>query len=159
MRGCFGIGEDCRPDEHQIQAVRIHHRVALEEREELFAALVLVDAPDVNRERPLDVELLPEPPRLRAIRNLRSDADDDARALPPTDALDSARSSNELYMSARTPRKTGAKIAEPDRRIALGRRDEDRLLRHRPGAVPRVVVAVAEEHEKIEIVRGRGAMC
>ena len=63
----------------------------------------------------------------------------------------SARSSNELYMSARAPRNTGAKDRQADRRIALGRRHEHGLVGHRARAVPRVVVAVAEEDEEVEL--------
>ena len=79
MRGCFGISRCFDADEDQIEAVRVHDRVALEELEELAAALVLVDAADVDRERPLDVELLPKAPRLRPLGNGRTHADDDAR--------------------------------------------------------------------------------
>ena len=45
--------EMLRPDQHQVEPVRVHHGVALEELEQLAAALVLVDAADVDRERPL----------------------------------------------------------------------------------------------------------
>ena len=54
-------------------------QVALEELEQLLAALVLVDAADVDGERAADVVLLPEARRLRVLRHLRSDADDDRR--------------------------------------------------------------------------------
>ena len=94
-----------------------------------------------------------EAPRLRALGDLRADADHDARArLRSLTCSISARSSSELYMSARTPRKTGAKIETPIAGIALGRRHEDGLVGDRARAVPRVVVAVAEKHEEIEVV-------
>ena len=47
--------DDRLADEHQIQAARKRHRVALEVVEELAAPLVGVDAPDVNRKRPVDL--------------------------------------------------------------------------------------------------------
>ena len=155
-----GIGSTLRPDEHQIEAVRVHHGVALEVREQLRAALVLVDAADVDRERPRDVELLPEPPRLRAFRNLRADADDDARTAAAAHALDERpfleRVVHERPRAAkhRRRRSTG-----PTAGIAFGRRHEHRLVRHGARAVPRVVVAVAEEHEEVELGRARASMC
>ncbi len=57
-------------------------QVRVEELEQLLAALVLVDAADVDGERTADVELLPETRRLRIGRHFRADADDHATARP-----------------------------------------------------------------------------
>ena len=61
-----------------------------------------------------------------------------------------ARSSGELYISARAARNTGAKIDRPSAGVALGGRHQDRLVRHAAHAVPGVVVAIAEEQEEVE---------
>jgi hypothetical protein len=52
--------------------------VALEVREELGAALVLVDAADVDRERPLHPERAAGTVRVGPLGHVRSDADDHA---------------------------------------------------------------------------------
>ena len=93
--------------------------------------------------------------------HLRSDADDDAgHVLVAGRAPGSSRAlRGELYMIARTPRNTGPKIAEPDGRIALGRRHEHGLAGQPPRHVPGVIVAIAEEEDEVEIgaPRGRGS--
>ena len=121
------------------------------------AALVLVDAADVDRERAVDVELLPEARRARCARARPSRRRRRRRApsaLPAT-AWIIARSSGELYMIARTPRNTGANIASPiaGSRSAVGTRIG--LAGSRARAVIRVVVAVAEEEEVVERRRDR----
>ena len=107
-------------------------RVALEVVEQLRAALVLVDAADVDREPIAEVELLPEPRRRRSAAGIS----DPTPTTTPGHVVCcrrrvwiSARSSNELYISARTPRNTGPNIDEAQRAVAFGRRHEDRLAR------------------------------
>ena len=152
MRGCFGIWRMLRADQHQVEPVRVHHGVALEELEHLAAPLVGVDPADVDGERPPHVELLAESPRLGALGNLRSDADDDAGTLALAHVLDQRALLERVVHDGADAAEHRLKDRQADRRIALGRRHEDRLVRHRAGAVPRVVVAVAEEDEEIELV-------
>ncbi len=56
-------------DEHEIQSARKRRRVALEVIEELSAPLIGVDAPDVDRKRPVDLVLAPESPRIGPLRH------------------------------------------------------------------------------------------
>ena len=97
-----------------------------------------------------------------ARRHVRPDADDDAGhvARCPTIAWIIARSSNELYMSARTPRNIGAEDREarsPASRSAVGTRIA--FGRHRARAVVGVVVAEAEEEEEVVARALRVATC
>src|SRR4030095_10753690 len=118
---------------------RIHHGVALEESEKLLATFVFVDASDVDREWTLDVELLPETPGLRAIRDRRSDADDHTRTLPRAHALDERALLERVVHDRPRTAEQGRENSQPDGRIALGCRHEHRFLRHGADAVPRVV--------------------
>ena len=155
MRGCCGTGMIALPIEHQVEATRKRRRVSQEKSEQLLAALVLVDPPDVDREWLLDVVLLAKsfrrrsapgsrtqrPPRRREHARCRR-RHESSPALPC-----------ELYMTARTPRNVGPKIASPiaGSRSAVGTStafDVDP-----PRAVPGVVVAVAEEQDEIELRR------
>ena len=153
MRGCSGIGMMRRADQHQVHAFDERRAVMLEEIEQLGAALVLVDAADVDREPIAHVELLAEPRRRSIARGI-------SEPMPTTTpgtvwlfdtAWISARSSNELYMSARTPRNIGAKMPSPSApsRSAVGTRIAFAgTARH---AVIRVVIAEAEEDEEVEV--------
>jgi len=66
------------PDQDQRELAGRILQVALEELEQLVAALVLIDAADVDRERSADVVFLAEAGALRIVGHLRSDADDDS---------------------------------------------------------------------------------
>src|SRR5262245_28915876 len=68
---------DRAADQDEVEAAREGGRVAQEEVKQLLAALVFVNPADVNRERLLDVVLLPEPKRLAAPWNLGTDSDND----------------------------------------------------------------------------------
>ena len=74
----------------------------------------------------------------------------------PATAWIIARSSGELYMIARTPRKIGPKIDSPTAgsRSAVGTRIA--LPRDAPRAVERVVVPIAEEEDVVEAWRRAG---
>ena len=69
-------------DQHQRQPAGGVAQVALEELEQLRAALVLVDPADVDRERSADVVLLTEPGRLRILRARRTRCRQRRRARP-----------------------------------------------------------------------------
>ena len=152
MRGCFGIGMCARADQHQVHAVDERRAVVLEEFEQLGAALVLVDAADVDREAIAHVELLPEAPGVRALGNLRADADHHAgHRLVVRHALDQ-RALFERVVHERADAAEHRRIdAEAERAVALRRRHQDRLRRHRAAAVIRVVIAEAEEDEEVVV--------
>ena len=150
MRGCFGISRCVRADQHQVHAVRVHHRIAFEVREQFLAALVLVDSPDVHRKGPLQPELLPESPGLRPLRNLRSHADHDARTLTAAHMLEQRTLLERVVHHRAGAAEHRLEHLQPDGRIALRGRHEHRLGGHGPHAVPRVVVAIAEEDEEVE---------
>ena len=139
-------------DEHQVHAFGKHAAVALEVVEQLRAALVLVD---------------PARRKSRSGRARRTFAENARRWLcagiseptptttPGTSALPaiawiSARSSNELYMNARTPRKNGREDRQAERAVAFGGGHRIALSGHRARAVIRVVIADAEKDEEVE---------
>ena len=117
--------DDRLADEHEIQPARERHRVALEVVEELAAPLVGVDAPDVDRKRPVDLVPPPETRGIGSRRHLRAHADDDAGTCSLRVAFwIIARSSYELYMIPRTPLNIGPNIDRPmaGSRSAVGTR-------------------------------------
>ena len=152
MRGCLGIGMCGVPIEHEVHAVDERRAVMLEELEQLDAALVLVDAADVDREAIAHVELLAEAPAVRSFRNLRADADDHAgHRLVVRHALNQ-RALFEGVVHERAHAAEDRRIdAEPERAVAFRGRHQDRLRRHRAAAVIRVVVAEAEEDEEVVV--------
>jgi hypothetical protein len=68
--------------QHERELPRGVSNVRLEEIEQLGAALVRVDAADVDGKRPANVELVPKPSWLGARRHVGSDPDDDRRHAP-----------------------------------------------------------------------------
>ena len=89
---------------------------------------------------------------VRALGNLRADADDHAgHRLVVRDALDQ-RALFERVVHERAHAAEDRRIdAEAERAVALGRRHQDRLRRHRAAAVERVVIAEAEEDEEVVV--------
>ena len=122
----LGNGNDRRADEHQVHALGHRPAVALEELEQLAAALVLVDPADVDREPVAEIELLAKARGAGLVREwpTRHPTTTPGTSVLPETPLMSARSSNELYISARTPRNTGAKMLSPSApsRSAVGTR-------------------------------------
>ena len=124
----------------------------LEEIEQLDAALVLVDAPDVDREAIAQVELLPEAAAVRAFGDLRADADDHAwHRLVLGHALDQRALLVRVVHEGAHAAEHRRIDAEAQRAVALRGRHQDRLRRHRARAMERVVVAEAEEDEEVVI--------
>ena len=134
-------GQNRVADEHQRQSSLAFAQVGQEIVEELLAALVLVDAADIDREGSADVELLPESLRLRRLAESSdpTPTTTDGTLWLPATAWIIARSSGELYIRARTPRKIGPNIDSPTAgsRSAVGTRIA--LRRHRAHGVIRVV--------------------
>ena len=142
--------QHARTDQHQVEPARVHLGIPLEMLEQFGAALVLVDPADVEREGAADVELLLEAAGLRVLRNLRSHADDDARPLPLADVQEQRPFLGRVKHDGPGTAQHRTKNAQADSRIALRRRDQDGLLVARPHAVPGVVIAHAEEDQKVE---------
>ena len=161
IRGCFGIGRIDLPMSTSCSRPAHACGVRLEVLEQLLAALVLVDAPHVDRKRAGDAELLAEALGLggRRARPSRRRRPYRGRSPVPAALRIMARSSNELNISARTPRKIGGKIAKPMAAIPLGRRHQHRLAIGRADAVVRVAVAVAEEDERSRTDRVTDSRC
>ena len=128
-------------------------RVALEEVEQLRAALVLVDAADVDREPIADAGLLPEPrPRSPSagISEPTPTTTPGTWWLPATAWMQRALLERVVHERADAA-EDRPEDRQPERAVALGRRHEDRLLGHRAHAVVRVVVAEAEEDEEVVV--------
>ena len=63
MRGCWRNRQQRLADQHERQSAVDVVQIPLEKLEQLLAALVLVDAADVDREPFVDAVLLPKPIR------------------------------------------------------------------------------------------------
>ena len=146
-------GQDRVADEHERQRARRLAHVGLEVVEELPAALVLVDPPDIHGKRPVDLERLPEPRRLRTRRHVRPDTDHDRwHALVPRERLDHlAFFGRVVHQRAHTP-EDRREDREANRGVTLGGRNQNGATTGRADAVIRVIVAVAEE-EAVVVVR------
>ena len=152
MRGCCGIGSSDWPTSSERQPAVDVPKIRLEKLEQLLAALVLVDAADVDRKSSVDAVLLPEPIRLRVVRHLRPDADDDpGHVVIARDRLNHRLLFGRVVHQRAHASKERLKQPKADRRIALGGRHEDRPRGRGPRAVIRLVVPVAEE--QAEVVR------
>ena len=115
-------------------------------REQLAATLVLVDAPDVNRERPLHPELAAEARRIGPLGHVRSDPDDDTRDGSITGgALDHRAFLGRVVHQSADAAEHGPEDRHRDGRVPLGGRHEHGFRRDPPRKMPRVIVPIAEE--------------
>ena len=154
MRGWSGIGSSDWPTSSSESVPVDVPQIPLEKLEQLLAALVLVDPAHVDRESSLDAVLLPESVRLRVVRHLRPDADDDrGHVVVARDRLDHRLLFRRVVHQRAHASKERLKHAEADRRIALGRRHEHGAAGAGPRPVIRLVVAVAEEQAEIVATR------
>ena len=146
-------GQDRVADEHERQRARRLTHVGLEVVEELPAALVLVDPPDIHGKRPVDLERLSEPRRLRTRRHVRPDTDHDRwHALVPRERLDHlAFFWRVVHQRAHTP-EDRREDREANRGVTLGGRNQNGATTGRADAVIRVVVAITEE-EAVVVAR------
>ena len=93
------------------------------------------------------------------VRHVRSDADDDAgHVVVAGDRLDHRPLFGRVVHERAHAAEHRLEDRQADRRVALGRRHENRARRGRARAVVRVVVAVAEE-EAVVVVGGVLARC
>ena len=143
--------DDRLADEDQIQAARERHRVALEVVEELAASLVGVDAPDVNRKRPVDLVTPAETRGVGSRRHFRSHADDDAGdVLVARRILDHRPLFVRVVHDPADASEHRPEYRQADGCIPFGRRYEDGFGRQPSRAVPGVIVAIAEEQDVVE---------
>src|SRR5262245_16626831 len=108
-----------RAHEHEVQSLWVATRIALEEREELAAAFVDVDASDVHRERPPDAEFLAEARRFRPGWNLGADADDHPWKRAAADAFNQRPFLERVVHDGPHAAKHRRENREADRRVAL----------------------------------------
>src|SRR6478609_8124569 len=148
---------DCAADQNEIETTRKSGCVAKKEIEELLAALVLVDAADIDGKRPSQVVLPAKSFRIRSRRDVRTDADDHTRNLfVACGGLDHRPLFVRVVHHRAYATKGRAKDAKADRWIAFCSRHQQRLGGDSPRAMPRMEVAIAEEQDEIE--RRRGAL-
>ena len=149
-----GIGSTGVPIEHEVQPAGRDLAVALAEVEQLGAALVLVDAADVDRRTG---RAMPDCCRKRvgvaSRRHLRADADDHAGHVVVAGHRLEQRALLGRVVHAARGRRGGSAGRSPARAPRRARRSGTRiaLSRHRPRAVIRVVVAQAEEQEEVVV--------
>ena len=144
--GMIGHRQQGVADEEERELARWIAEIALKKFEQLRAALVLVDASDVDGKRVPDVVLLAEPVSPRVLGHLRPDAHDHARHLLIAGyGLDHRPFLIRVVHQGANAAEDRLKHREPDRRIAFGRRHEDGARRRRAHAVVGVIVAIAEE--------------
>ena len=155
-----GDRQDGVAAQHELERTLPGPGVARVEREQLVAALVLVDPPHVDRERTPDPELLAEPLRLDARRHFRTAARHDRRH--PRIA---GRRMHEVALLGRqvdqaaNARQQRCEQRDPDGRLAFGGRHEHRPVCRRARAVVGLVVPEAPEQEEVErgaVSPGRG---
>ena len=145
-----GDGENRGPHQHQRQVAPQGARVALEVGEQLLAALVFVDAADVDDKGRRDAVLLAEPFRVRAGRHLGADAHDDVgHGVVAGDGLDHRALLEGVVHEAAHAAEDRAEDRQAHRPVALGGRHEERPGRGGADAVVGVVVTEAEEEEEV----------
>ena len=155
MRGCSGTGSSELPIRIERQLAGRILQIALEELEQLVAALVLVDAADIHGKRAANLVLLAEPRRLRVVRHVRSDADDDAGdLLVAGDGVNHRPLFGRVVHHRADAAEQRLEDRQADRGVALGGRHEDRARAGGARAVVGVVVAVAEE-QAVVVARRR----
>src|SRR5689334_14317018 len=114
-------------DQYELQSFGQCVEPAQEEREQLLAALVLIDAPDIERKALRDPVLLPEPLRLRALRNVRADAHHDSRhVVVVRDRLYEPLFLRAVVHQRANATKNARRQRKADRLVALGGGYEDR---------------------------------
>ena len=139
-------------DQHQVHAIDQRRAVVFEELEQLEAALVLVDAANVDRESVAHLELLAEAAAVRPFGNLGANADHDARhRLVVRDALDQRLFLERVVHQRANAAEHRRENGQAQRPVALGGRHQNGLRRHRAAAVERVVIAEAEEDEEVVV--------
>ena len=149
-----GHVDEGAPDEDQPKLVGYLGGVALEEVEQLLAALVLIDAAHVQDQAAPDPRAAAKPPRAAPRGDLGADPDDH-----PRDVVIRRHTLNDGALLRRVVHERpdaaedGSEDRESEGRVALGGGDENGLRGRGPNAVVRVVVPVAEEDE---VVVGRG---
>ena len=150
IRGCTGTGSTGVPTSTSVTAAGRDFAVALPEVEQLGAALVLVDAADVDRRPAVDPGALAEALGAGIGRHLRPDADDDARHVVASGhRLQQRPLLRRVVHAGAHAAQDRLEDLQPEHLVALGRGHEDRLVGHRPRAVIRVVVAQAEEEHVV----------
>ena len=137
-------------NQHELQVFRQPGQRVQEEREQLVAPFVLIDATDIQGKRAGDCVFLPEAFCLRPQRNLRPNPDHDARNLVVSrDRLDQALLFLAVVHQCPDAAEDAPRHPKSNGLIALGRRHENGAGWQRRCSVVGVIVAIAEKEDVV----------